>query len=194
LRRTVRAIAALAATAFIAAGCAGARRASAPASPIPSADSIQSEIIHTISKRLTAGLPDSGRLKAARERGVLRVAVVFSPDNALCHFDPDIGAPRGFIPELAAEIALMLEIKPNVELLNQGERPGPEIDIVFLPEGVGGCESNNLIPYYYTPELGWKHICVMDDDGSLKEAVARILSHMNSTGIFAQLHMAHVEN
>lgn len=193
MRRGIRAITAMAAAAVIAAGCAGARRVAGPASPPPSADSIQSEIIHTISKRLTAGLPNSGRLKAARERGILRVAIVPSSGRELYHIDSEVGAPRGFIPELAAEIALMLEIKSNVEILKQGERAGQEIDIVFLPEGDGGCEPLNLIPYYYTPELGWKHICVMEDDGSLKEAVARILSHMNSTGIFAQLHMAHVK-
>jgi hypothetical protein len=183
----------------LASGCAGGGRESRNSNTRAGADTIREEIVRKISDRVIGDIPVTGRLQEIKKRGILRVAL--PPEEApFQSLDPTLKLPVGFNPALVAEIALILEVKPNITILGgtSGSDSLPagwdtKYDLVFLDGNVPACPAKQKIPYFYTLDSPhWKTICAADTDGGFTSAVIETLTYLNETGIFAQLYQTHV--
>jgi ABC-type amino acid transport substrate-binding protein len=180
-------------------GCTGGEKNAAAAKNTSDAGTLRSEVIRKISGRVIGGIPNKARLGEIRKNGILRVALT-PEEPPFQSLDPALKLPVGFNPALAAEIALILEVKTNLTILNgtagSGGVPpdwGKKYDLLFLPEGAAGCPAKNSVPYFYAgPGGGWKTICAAGPGGQLTDAVREIMTYLNETGIFAQLYRTHV--
>lgn len=184
---------------FIAAGCAdGGRRDTAPAAMTDTPDTIQEEVMGKISRRVLAPIPDEGGLREVRDRGVLRVALP-AGQKPFQYPDPRFGLPSGFNPALANEIASILEVKPNITLLEKAtDINAPEkfheYDLVFLESQDRPCPSGKTIKYFFDGAGDWKVLCVSESGGpELADAIEEILIYLNETGIFARLYQNYVD-
>jgi ABC-type amino acid transport substrate-binding protein len=181
------------------AGCAGAGKNSKSAVKQPGADTIKEEVVRKISDRVIGGIPITGRLQEIKKRGILRVALP-PEETPFQSLDPNLKLPIGFNPALVAEIALILDAKPNITILDRTPdlpsyppRWKDDYDLIFLPGSQAGCPKNQSFPYFYTKTPpGWKIICAAGDDGAFPSAVGEILTYLNETGIFAQLYRTYV--
>jgi len=164
-----------------------------------SADTIQAEIMEKVSERILESVPQKGRLRKIRERGVIRVALP-PPNPPFQERDNEFGLPVGFTPALATEIARAMNVKPNISILDALPSPGfasssweTDYDLIFLPEGAGGCRSGQSTRYFFSGhESGWKTICATGDGKALAMAIREILSYLNETGIYARLYNNYV--
>jgi len=182
------------------AGCGrGAGKSGAGAARPADAGTIRSEVVRNISGRVIGEIPVAGRLGEIKKRGILRVALP-PAEPPFQSLDKTLNLPVGFNPALVAEIALILEVKPNTSILDRQPDPRSypadwtrKYDLVFLPETAAGCPPKQNIPYFYAgAAAGWKTICAADPDGGFSSAVREILIYLNETGIFAQLYRTHV--
>lgn len=187
-------------TFFVAAsGCRSGERISLDVEQQFGAETIQKEVVAKISRLVLGNIEVTGRFRMIKEKGVLRAAL--PPANpGFQDIDPEFGVPRGFHPALINEIALILDVKPNITLLDMAPAP-PDIppdwerdyDIIILPEGRGGCGAGKGAKFFFTgPESGWKTLCVAGEGEALILAVKEILSYLNESGIFARLHKNYV--
>jgi len=168
--------------------------------PRTGADTIQEEVVERISQRVLKEAEESGRLKEVRERRVLRVALP-PPEAPFQEVDPELGAAGGFTPALAGEIALILRVKPLVEVLDRvPDLPGypagweEKYDLVALPEGAAGCPAERSVKFFFSgPGKGWKTFCAAGESDSLARAVEYIFSYLNETGIYTRLYGTYVE-
>jgi ABC-type amino acid transport substrate-binding protein len=181
------------------AGCAGEGEKNKKSNPQAGADTIREEIVQKISDRVIGGIPVTGRLQEIKKRGILRVALP-PKEPPFQSLDPTLKLPIGFNPALVAEIALILEVKPNITILGGTSGAGSlpagwstKYDLVFLTEYDSDCPAKQKIPYFYNiARPHWKSICVADTDGGFTSAVNETLTYLNETGIFAQLYQTHV--
>jgi ABC-type amino acid transport substrate-binding protein len=163
------------------------------------ADTLQREVIHKISMRVIGGISASGKLSEIKKRGVLRIALP-PAEPPFQSVDPNLGIPIGFNPALAYEIATILEVKPNIVILDSNPRRREanialekSFDLLFLPERSDACAPGGSLPYFYSgPGAGWKTICSAETDGPLTIALKEILTYLNETGIYAQLYGTYV--
>ncbi len=156
-------------------------------------DTIREEVVRKISRRVLSGIKLEGSLAAVKRRGILRVAL--APDSPLLqHLDPNFNIPTGFNPELVAQIASMLEVKPNITMLDAvPDTISGDYDLIFQPEGGKLCSENSEIRYFYNGRTNeWRTICIADSDPGLTAAIREILIHLNETGIFAQVFKTNV--
>ena len=119
-------------------------------------ETIQEEIMQRVSSRVLEDVPDEGRLRIVRGRGVLRAAFP-PPEPGFQESDPEFGLPVGFNPSLVAEIARVMGVKPNMTIL---DRPPSQpyvprdweekYDLLFLPPGAGVCGEGQEVKYFYT--------------------------------------------
>lgn len=181
------------------AGCAAKPKENHIQTGPKNADTLRSEVLRKISERVIGGIPITGRLAEIKERGAILVALP-PEDPPFQSIDPALGLPVGFHPALATEIALLLEVKPNITILKNEQSfqmldpaNGKKYDLVFLPEKSEDCPDDRKLPYFFTgSKKGWKTICVVDNDGSLTAAVREILTYLGETGIYTQLYLTYV--
>ncbi len=152
-----------------------------------------------ISGRVIGGIPAKGRLGEVRKRGILRV-VLPPAEPPFQYLIPTLRTPAGFTPALVYEIAALLDVKANVTIFDpenpQGKANGSkssDFDVAVVND-TGSCGKAKEIPFFYTGKgSGWKRFCVAGPGDELSEAVERILTYFNETGIFTQLYMTYVK-
>ncbi len=161
-------------------------------------ETIQKEVMGRISRRVLSQIPDAGRLKEVRARGVLRVALP-ATEKPFQYPDPRFGLPAGFNPSLANEISSVLEVKTNIVMAGEVNKSKnsdwhDKFDVMFLTGETQDCEGGRRIKYFFTGVEGWKTLCVSEQGGpELSAAVVEILIYLNETGIFARLYHDYVE-
>ncbi|MEW5946620.1 MAG: transporter substrate-binding domain-containing protein [bacterium] len=189
-RAALAAALAAAVVAFGAVGCARRDEArGAPGRGLPAGGlTLSQEILGKISARVLDGVPQTPRLRQARESGVLHVAL--SPSEPPFQYvDGDTGAPAGFNVDLAGEIARILGVKSNVTIGGRDDASGESADVYFAGAGEDACAGGEGTPYFYSGRgKGWRRICAGGGDEGVAEAVGRVLDYLNETGIYARLY------
>ncbi|MFA6449422.1 MAG: hypothetical protein WCX65_08145 [bacterium] len=180
-------------------GCARGRTKTSAGLARPAGSDIRADVVRKISSRVIGDIPSTGRLETVKKRGILRVALP-PQEPPFQSLDPAMNLPVGFNTALVSEIALILEVKPNITILERqpdlSSYPtdwADKYDLIFLDGPAGACPRNQGIAYFYNgAAAGWKTICAADPNAALSSAVKEILVYLNETGIFAQLYRTHV--
>lgn len=177
----------IAALAVLVCGCP--EKTERPQSPQPEDALLSQEIMRRVSERTLAGVPKTELMRDIRKRGVIRVELPAEEKP----FQYASGARiEGFNADLVREIALVLGVKPNIEIGSGDGRGVDELDFFIYREGVGSGRRLGGKRFFYLGEKeGWLAVYVAGGDKGLSAAVENILDYLQETGIFARLYRKH---
>ena len=133
-------------------------------------------------------VPDTGRFRAIRRRGALRVCLppAQSPFQSV---HPDLGRPVGFNVALAEQIAKVFGASANVRITGRDTPPGTSCDITFCAAGAPCCSGPAAVKYFMRPgSHEWLFICAAQADPALKQALHNTLDYFTENGMFTYLY------
>lgn len=162
---------------------------------------LSEKVQHQISVQVIGDIPDAGRFKEVKTRGILRVALP-PAEPPFQSVMPEFNQPVGFNVALAGAIAGVLEVKQNVTILrpedvsklNSDRRTADYYDIVFRNPGMSVCQPGHSIPFFFRGQnQGWLTMCVGGDDENLFNAVNNAMSYFTEAGVFSSIYTDNFE-